>query len=141
MFALVIVVANGNGSCWAGLSLRLHPKTARSNAMIKKTGTIVLISLTLSGGAFAQSASMSPQSDTTKPAVSNPSDAAKTAAAPVPGKNSFTAKQAKKRFEKHGYSSVGDLTQDENSVWHAKAMKAGQPVNLTLDYEGNINEQ
>ena len=81
------------------------------------------------------------RSTTTPPAVSNPSDTAKTTAAPVAGKNSFTEGEARARLEKNGYSQVTGLMQDEKSVWHAKATKGGQPVNVSLDYQGNVTAQ
>jgi hypothetical protein len=73
-------------------------------------------------------------------AVSNPADTAKTMDAPVAGKNSFTENQARHRLQKHGYDDVADLTKDDNSVWHGRAMKNGKPVAVTVDYQGNITE-
>jgi hypothetical protein len=92
----------------------------------------------VSGLALAQSSTE--RTTTAPPALSNPSNAAKTAAAPVPGKNSFTENEAKKRLEDHGYSQVTGLTKDDKSLWHAKAMKAGRTTSVTLDYQGNITE-
>jgi len=74
-------------------------------------------------------------------AVSNPKDTDKTAAAPVPGKNSFTEGQARSRFEANGYSNVMNLAKDEQSIWHAQATRAGQQVAVMLDYQGNITER
>jgi hypothetical protein len=103
---------------------------------------ILVLSIALasmSGLAFAQS-STTERTTTTPPAVSNPSNAAKTTAAPVAGANSFTEKEAMKRLEDHGYSQVNSLTKDDKSIWHAKAMKAGRSTMVTLDYQGNITE-
>ena len=79
-------------------------------------------------------------SSTTPPAVANPHDTAKTTAAPVAGKNSFTMAEAKKRIEAKGYTQVSGLMQDNQSIWRGKAMKAGQSVGVALDYQGNITE-
>jgi hypothetical protein len=64
----------------------------------------------------------------------------KTSAAPVPGKNSFTANQARKRLEVNGYTQVTDLAKDKDSIWRAHAYKGGQQVSVALDYQGNITE-
>jgi hypothetical protein len=92
----------------------------------------------VSGLAFAQSSTE--RTTTAPPAVSSPSNAAKTTAAPVAGANSFTEKEAMKRLEDHGYSQVNSLTKDDKSIWHAKAMKAGRSTMVSLDYQGNITE-
>jgi hypothetical protein len=90
-----------------------------------------------SGGAFAQTGtSTSPA--TNPPVVSATSPDSKTAAAPVAGANSFTESQARGRLEAHGYSNIGGLTKDNQSIWRGKAMKDGTPVNVALDYQGNI---
>ena len=82
------------------------------------------------------------QSDSTAaPAVARPSDTAKTTAAPVAGKNSFTESEVKKRLEDHGYSQVSDLMKDDQSIWRGKAMKAGARVTVSVDYQGNITDQ
>jgi hypothetical protein len=106
------------------------------NIMNKLIAATTALAVLLTGTALAQ------QSSTTeKPAVSNPKNTAKTAAAPVAGKNSFTKTQARKRLEANGYTNVTGLSKDANSVWHGKAMKAGKETSVTLDYQGNINEQ
>jgi hypothetical protein len=97
--------------------------------------------LALSAPAFAQSNSAAPRSTTTPPAVADPSDANKTTAAPVAGKNSFTEEQAMKRLKDHGYSDVTGLMKDDKSVWHGKATKGGQAVKVAVDYQGNITAE
>jgi hypothetical protein len=93
----------------------------------------------LSGGtAFAQSA---PTSTTMPPAVSTSNMDSKTTAAPVAGANSFTETQARSRIEKDGYTDVGALTMDSNSVWRGMAQKDSKPVSVSLDYQGNVVSQ
>ena len=70
------------------------------------------------------------------PAVKSPST--NNPAAPVPGANSFTEGQAKARIESRGYANVSDLSKDTNGFWRGTAMKDGKPVNVTLDYQGNV---
>jgi hypothetical protein len=103
---------------------------------MKTTILAALAVAAFSTGAVAQNAA--PRTDTTPPAVTNPNNTARTTAAPVPGKNSFTEDQARKRLQDNGYTQVSDLRQDEKSIWHAKAMKSGKAVGVTLDYQGNI---
>lgn len=70
------------------------------------------------------------------PAVST--NATNNPGAPAAGANSFTEGQAKARLEKDGYTSVTALTKDPNGVWRGKATKGGQPVDVAVDYQGNI---
>jgi hypothetical protein len=62
----------------------------------------------------------------------------KTAAAPLPGANSFTQAEALRRLEAHGYTAVSELQKDAQSIWRGKAMKDGKTVDVALDYRGNI---
>ena len=59
--------------------------------------------------------------------------------APVAGRNSFTEGQAKSRIENAGYTNVTDLKKDENGVWRGKGSKAGANVDVSLDFQGNVN--
>jgi hypothetical protein len=70
------------------------------------------------------------------PAVATPDS--KNATAPVEGANSFTEDQAKSRLEKAGFSDVKNLMKDDKGIWMAAAMKDGKPVNVALDYQGNV---
>jgi hypothetical protein len=92
--------------------------------------------MALAPAAFAQQSS-SPK----PPAISTGHAESKTTAAPVPGKNSFTEAEARRRLESFGYSDVSGLHQDGQSVWRATAKKNGQPVQVGLDYQGNIVSQ
>ena len=58
--------------------------------------------------------------------------------APVAGANSFTEGQAKARIEARGYANVAGLAKDNSGLWRGTAMKDGKPVNVTLDYQGNV---
>ena len=71
-----------------------------------------------------------------KPAVKTESNKP---SAPVPGKNSFTAGEAKSRMEKAGFTVTSDPVKDKDGIWHADASKAGTPPQkLMLDYQGNV---
>ena len=101
--------------------------------------TLALFAISVSP-ALAQSGS--PQSTSaTPPAVSTSNSESKTTAAPVPGKNSFTEAEAKKRLESFGYTGVSALQQDAQSIWRGTAMKGGQQTAVALDYQGNIVSQ
>ncbi len=91
------------------------------------------------GAAVAQTATTN-QSPTPS-AVTTGDAASKTSAAPVAGANSFTESEARSRIEAHGYTGVTGLMKDDQSIWRGKAMKDGQPVNVALDFQGNIVTQ
>lgn len=57
------------------------------------------------------------------------------------GANSFTEGQARRRIEDHGYTDVGQLHKDQNSIWQAEAMKDGRRVRVGLDFHGNVAEE
>jgi hypothetical protein len=102
---------------------------------MRKLLTTALVLGMSAGAAFAQNA---PSSSPTPPAVSTSNMESKTTVAPVAGANSFTEAEARSRLEKFGYTDVGGLTKDGNSIWHGMAKKDGKPVKVALDYQGNI---
>ena len=61
--------------------------------------------------------------------------------APLPGANSFTEAQARARLEAAGYSAVGALSKDAQSIWRGPAMKDGKNVTVAVDYKGNLTDQ
>jgi hypothetical protein len=76
----------------------------------------------------------------TAPPLPPPPPGAGTASpgAPVAGRNSFTADQARRRILAAGYADVAVLRLDENGIWRGVAVRAGTPVNVALDYQGNV---
>ncbi len=98
-----------------------------------------IAALTVAGTAIAQT---TPDTNsTTPPAVATGSGDTNTMAAPVPGKNSFTQAQARRRLEKHGYTQVSALKMDNASIWRGTATKNGKTVDVAVDYQGNITAQ
>ena len=90
------------------------------------------------GGALAQTASSPP------PAQNGPQNSAinssnKAVEAPVKGRNSFSEGEAKSRIEKAGYSDISGLKKDDDGIWRGKATKDGRSVDVSLDYQGNVN--
>ena len=59
--------------------------------------------------------------------------------APVAGRNSFTEGQAKSKIEQAGYDNVSDLQKDDNGVWRGKASKGGSSMQVSVDFQGNVN--
>ena len=59
---------------------------------------------------------------------------------PARGANSFTESQAQARIADEGFGDVGDLSKDDADVWRGKATKNGQPVQVWLDYKGNVGQ-
>jgi hypothetical protein len=80
-------------------------------------------------------------SGTAPPAATTTAAPGRTTAAPAPGANSFTMGQARARIQRHGFAQVSGLHKDNQGVWRAKAVKDGQPVNVSLDYQGNVIAQ
>jgi len=103
--------------------------------MNKTLSVAVVLGIVGTGSVFAQTAP--PSSSTAPPAVATGSTN-NTTAAPVPGANSFTMAQAKKRLEDQGYTQVSTLAKESNSIWRGHAMKDGKAVDVSLDYQGNI---
>lgn len=93
--------------------------------------------------AFAASGALAQNGTQTPPAQKGPQNSAinsseKQVNAPVQGRNSFTEGEAKSRIEKAGFSNVSGLKKDDSGVWRGKAMKDGQSVDVSLDYQGNV---
>lgn len=86
--------------------------------------------------AFAQTEPNATDPET--PAIATPDDTNPTA--PVAGENSFTEDQAKARIEEEGYANVLDLKLGEDGIWRGKADKSGAPVEVAVDYQGNVTE-
>lgn len=60
---------------------------------------------------------------------------------PAHGANSFTRGEARRRLQSRGYSHVAGLRKDHDGVWRGTAQKDGAPVNVWLDYKGNVGQQ
>jgi hypothetical protein len=71
-------------------------------------------------------------------AVQTHDTASRTAAAPVPGRNSFTMGQARSRITAAGFSDVKNLKKDSQGIWRGQASKDGAATNVSLDYQGNV---
>lgn len=89
----------------------------------------------IAGAAMAQNQTPPAQNGPQNGAI-NSSD--KQLNAPVKGRNSFTEGEAKSRIEARGFGNVTQLRKDDNGVWRANAMKDGKPVEVSLDYQGNV---
>ncbi len=89
--------------------------------------------------AMAGSPSVAPHADSTAEGNAALKDSHPQNAGPLAaGANSFTEGQAIKHIQHSGFTNVTDLMKDENGVWHGKAMKGGQTVNVALDFKGNV---
>ena len=71
-------------------------------------------------------------------AVQTHDTTSRTAAAPVPGRNSFTMGQARHRIAAAGFSHVKGLKKDDQGIWRGTADKDGASVKVALDYQGNV---
>ena len=103
---------------------------------MKRPLAAAVITVLIAGGAFAQTAAPSANLNASTPAVASPN--ANNPGAPTAGANSFTEAQAKSRIEKAGYSNVSGLSKDKDGIWKGTASKGGTPVDVGLDYQGNV---
>jgi hypothetical protein len=88
--------------------------------------------------AFAQSQANPPANESANtPAVSTP-NSPPNPGAPVAGAKSFTEGQAKSRIEANGFTNVTALKKDDAGIWRGNASKAGQSVNVSVDFQGNV---
>ncbi len=78
------------------------------------------------------------RADTTPPAATTQHTQPRTAAAPVPGANSFTEGQARARMADAGFNDVQSLELDNQGIWRGRAMRNGQPTGVALDFQGNV---
>ena len=56
----------------------------------------------------------------------------------VTGENSFTEAQARERITAAGFTEVSGLKLDEQGIWRGKALKGAAPVDVGLDFQGNV---
>jgi hypothetical protein len=89
--------------------------------------------------AGAMLAACNPEADTDNAAIAT-DDAAieRQASAPAAGANSFTEDQARERIVAQGYTEPTALTQGQDGTWRGQALRDGQPVQITVDYQGNV---
>jgi hypothetical protein len=76
--------------------------------------------------------------DATPPAATTRHTEPRTAAAPVPGANSFTEGQARARMGDAGFNDVQDLRLDDQGIWRGRAMRNGTQTGVALDFQGNV---
>jgi opacity protein-like surface antigen len=98
--------------------------------------TAVITAVVGASGAFAQTATPSANPNASTPPVAN--HYSNNPGAPAAGANSFTEAQAKSRIEEAGYSNISGLSKDKDGIWKGKASKAGTPVDVGVDYQGNV---
>ena len=70
-------------------------------------------------------------------AVQTTNTTQRTAAAPVPGPMA----QAARRISRAGFTKVTGLKKDNQGIWRGQAQKDGNPVSVSLDYQGNVTGQ
>jgi hypothetical protein len=63
------------------------------------------------------------------------------AGAPLKGANSFTEGQAKDRVLSHGMTGVSALKKDDDGIWRGTAQQDGKPVQVSVDFKGNVVPQ
>lgn len=89
-------------------------------------------------GAAAQNPNPAAKDGPQNSAINSSNSSNRQVDAPVAGRNSFTQGEAKSRIEKMGFTNVNELKKDDNGVWRGRAMKNGQSVDVSVDYQGNV---
>ena len=97
-----------------------------------------LMLLLLASSAMAQTQNPPAQDSPQNSAINSQDSSNRQVNAPVAGANSFTEGQARSRIEKMGFADVTDLKKDDNGVWRGRAMKGGQMVDVSVDFQGNV---
>jgi opacity protein-like surface antigen len=105
---------------------------------MRKSLVVAAALAVLASSAVAQTQNPPAQDSPQNSAVNSPESSNRQVNAPVAGANSFTEGQAKSRIEKMGFADVTDLKKDDNGVWRGRAMKGGQMVDVSVDYQGNV---
>ena len=90
--------------------------------------------------ALAQQSSPPANRDAGTPAVNSP-NSPPNPGAPAAGANSFTESQAKSRIAGQGFTEVTQLMKDNDGVWRGQAKQGGKPVNVSIDFQGNVVAQ
>jgi putative membrane protein len=101
-------------------------------------GVLLATSVTATSVAFAQTGTP-PQNSSS--AMDKPGSSGSTPSVSVelvPGANSLTEAEARRRLEKKGYSNVHALKMDQNGIWRGYARKNAKEVEVGLDFEGHI---
>jgi hypothetical protein len=125
----------GTGTFVYAADCQAHAGTIKGDPMRKTL--IVGATLALIGGsALAQTQTPPAQQGPGNRAINT--EGANNSNTPVAGANSFTESQAKSRIEAGGYSNVTELKKDDKGVWRGKAMKDGNTVTVSVDFQGNI---
>ena len=92
----------------------------------------------IAAGATAQAQTPPAKNGPQNSAVNTTNSTNRAVDAPVKGRNSFTEGEAKSRIEAKGFTDVTKLVKDDAGVWRGQAMKNGTPVDVSLDYQGNV---
>ena len=103
---------------------------------MQKTLAIALVLGLTAGGALAQTPA--PANGPQNSAVNTSDSSNRLAAGPVKGSNSFTEGEARSRIEKQGFANVGALKKDDDGIWRGTGTQAGKPVEIAVDYKGNV---
>ena len=144
--ALVLMTAAAFAQGTTGTTTTGNPTTGTTTGTTMGTtpgtGAVAPMGTPSTPGAQIPAATMNSNTQSTNSpspsAVQTNNTAARTAAAPVPGRNSFTMGEARRRITAAGFTSVKDLKKDDRGIWRGDAMKNGAPSKVALDYQGNV---
>jgi hypothetical protein len=89
--------------------------------------------------ALATPTSPTPMTSTQPPSTLPPTSSTIAGTGAVPGANSFTDAQARRRLEQNGYSQVSSLSKGKDGIWRGTATKNGASSQVSVDYKGDIS--
>jgi opacity protein-like surface antigen len=120
-----------------GASQKIVSLASEQKAMRNSFAAAAVLAV-LASSAMAQTQNPPAQDSPQNSAINSPDSSNRQINAPVSGANSFTEGQARSRIEKMGFADVTDLKKDNNGVWRGRAMKGGQMVDVSVDFQGNV---
>src|SRR5690348_14593147 len=117
---------------------RRSPQLFENRQAMRNSLAVAAILALFASSAMAQTQNPPAQDNPQNSAINSPDSSNRQVNAPVSGANSFTEGQARSRIEKLGFADVTNLKKDDNGVWRGRAMKGGQMVDVSVDYQGNV---
>src|SRR3954451_20843839 len=117
---------------------RRSPQLFENRKAMRNSLAVATILAVLASSVMAQTQNPPAQDSPQNSAINTQDSSNRQVNAPLAGANSFTEGQAKSRIENMGFANVTDLKKDDNGVWRGRAMKSGQTVDVSVDYQGNV---
>jgi hypothetical protein len=102
---------------------------------------LIMALLAAAGTAVAQTSSAPASGGATTPGTSQTPSTYGADTANANGQPTGRAAIAQKRIEADGYKNVQGLALGEDGLWHGRAMRGNNEVQVTVDKQGNVSQQ